>query len=178
MKSPEYLAINPMGKVPALRHGKAVVTECGAILAYLADAFPEAGLAPRPGDPRRGPYFRWLFFGSGCIEPAASNKSLGLTVPPGRESMAGYGSVDHVVETLDQALSSGDPYLTGDTFTAADLYVGSQLAWLTDFGVFERRPSFDAFLVRVLDRPAGKRANEIDDKLLAENPDLLPPQLG
>lgn len=177
MKSPEYLAVNPMGKVPAIRHGDVLVTECGAILTYLADAFPAAGLAPPIDDRRRGSYLRWLFFGAGCIDPAAANKSLGFTPPDGAEGMLGYGDVALVTDTLDGVLSKEQPYLTGDTFTAADLYIGSQLSWLTGFGVIEKRPSFDAFISRVLDRPAVKRAKDIDDNLIAERPELIPERM-
>ena len=120
MKAPQYLAINPMGKVPAIRHGGTVVTECGAICAYLADAFPNAGLAPPAGDPLRGPYYRWLFFGAGPVEAAVSNKALGLVVPQGREGMIGYGRLGDVLTTLERAVSEGD-YLIGDRFTAADV---------------------------------------------------------
>ena len=128
MKSPAYLAINPMGKVPALRHGATVVTEAAAICAYLADAFPAAGLAPPPGSPARGAYYRWLFFGAGPLEAAATNKAMGFVVPEDRRAMAGYGSLDDVAETIEGALSKSD-YLVGSSFTAADLYVGAQLGW-------------------------------------------------
>ena len=126
MKAPAYLAINPMGKVPAIRHGDTVVTEGAAICAYLADAFPQAGLAPPPGDRRRGPYYRWLFFAAGPVEAAVTNKALGFVVPEGRERMAGYGSFADAINALEGAVSRGD-YLVGDSFTAADVYVGSQI---------------------------------------------------
>src|SRR4051794_14105276 len=105
IKSAAYLAINPMGKVPALRHGDTVVTEGAAICAYLADAFPDAGLAPSPGDHLRGPYYRWLFFAAGPVEAACTNQALGLSLPPGRERMAGYGSLADVMSTLEGAVS-------------------------------------------------------------------------
>src|SRR5580658_640764 len=124
MKAPAYLAINPMGKVPALAHGDAVVTECAAICAYLADAFPQAKLAPPPGDRLRAPYYRWMFFAAGPIEAAVSNKALGLVVPPERERMMGYGNHALALKTLENAIARG-PYLVGDSFTAADVYVGS-----------------------------------------------------
>src|ERR1700693_864662 len=107
MKAPDYLAINPMGKVPALRHGEAVVTETAAICAYLADAFPQAGLAPPPGHQLRAPYYRWLFFAAGPMEAAVSNKSLGFVVPPERERMIGYGRVENVLNAIEQAVSGG-----------------------------------------------------------------------
>ena len=121
MKAPAYLSVNPMGKVPAIRHGSAVVTEAAAICTYLADAFPQAGLAPPPGDRLRGPYHRWLFFAAGPVEAAVTNKAFGFAVPEGREGMAGYGSFDAMMDTLEGAVSRGD-YLVGDGFTAADLY--------------------------------------------------------
>src|SRR5271156_815310 len=122
MKAPAYLAINPMGKVPALRHGDTVVTEAAAICAYLADAFPEAHLAPPPGHRLRAPYYRWLFFTAGPIEAAISNKTLGFVVPPDRERMIGYGNIALALDTLEAAVSRGN-YLVGDSFTAADVYV-------------------------------------------------------
>src|SRR6476659_8743226 len=113
MKAADYLAVNPMGKVPAIKHGDTVVTEAAAICAYLADAFPEAGLAPAPGERLRGPYYRWLFFGAGPIEAAATNKAMGFEVPPDRKPMAGYGSLADVMSALEGALAKGD-YLVGE----------------------------------------------------------------
>ena len=175
MKSPEYLAINPMGKVPAIKHCDTVVTECGAILSYLADAFPDADLAPAIDDPRRGVYYRWLFFGAGCVEGAASAAAIGIKELDERQrGIAGFGSMQQVIDTLDKVLSTPQPYLTGDTFTAADLYIGSQLAWLTRFGVFEKRTSFVSYIARVTSREAAKRAHQIDEDLIARNPELIP----
>jgi glutathione S-transferase len=168
MKAPAYLAINPMGKVPALRHGDTVVTEGAAICCYLADAFPAAGLAPPPGDRLRGPYFRWLFFAAGPLEAAATNQALGLEVPPERKAMAGYGSLADVLATLEAALADRD-YLVGDRFTAADLYVGSHLGWGMAFGTLDRRPAFERYHARLAARPAAIRAREIDDALSAGN---------
>jgi glutathione S-transferase len=164
MKAPAYLAINPMGKVPALRHGDVVVTEVAAICAYLADAFPQAKLAPPPGDRRRGPYYRWLFFTAGPVEAAISNKAIGFVVPPERERMMGYGRIEHVMSALETALSHSD-YLAGDDFTAADLYVGSALGFGMMFGTIEKRPAFERYWQRVSARPACKRAKELDDAL-------------
>jgi glutathione S-transferase len=169
MKGPEYRAINPMGKVPALKHGDAVVTECAAICAYLADAFPAAGLAPPHGDKRRAPYYRWLFFGAGPIEAAASNKMLGVVVPQDREPMVGYGTYDAVIDALDGALSRTE-YLAGDSFTAADLYIGSHLGFGMQFGTLEKRPVFERYWQRLAARPAAVRANEIDDALMPAHP--------
>lgn len=166
MKAPDYLAINPMGKVPAIRHGDTVVTECAAICAYLADAFPEAGLAPASGSPARGPYYRWLFFAAGPIEAAIIDRALGVDVPADKRAMVGYGQYDDVVDVLDRHLASAE-YVAGDRFTAADVYLGSAVAWGTQFGTLPKRPSFDAYLGRIMSRPAAIRANEIDDKALA-----------
>jgi glutathione S-transferase len=164
MKAPAYLAINPMGKVPALRHGDLVVTETAAICAYLADAFPEAKLAPLPGDRQRGPYYRWLFFTAGPVEAAISNKALGFVVPPERERMMGYGRMEHVMSALEAALSRSE-YLAGDDFTAADLYVGSALGFGMMFGTIEKRPAFERYWQRLSARPACKRAKELDDAI-------------
>jgi glutathione S-transferase len=167
MKAPAYLAINPMGKVPALRHGDAVVTETAAICAYLADAFPQAGLAPSSGHRLRAPYYRWMFFGAGPIEAAVSNKALGFVVPPERERMVGYGTIAQVLTTLEQAVSRSD-YLVGNGFTAADLYVGSQLGFGMMFGTIEKRPAFEQYWQRISTRPAYGRAKQIDDALVAQ----------
>jgi glutathione S-transferase len=167
MKGPAYLAINPMGKVPALRHGDAVVTESAAICAYLADAFPQAGLAPPPTSKARAPYYRWLFFGAGPLEAAVSNKALGFVVPAERERMIGYGTYATALNALEAAVSQSD-YLAGDTFSAADVYVGSHIGFGMMFGTLERRPAFEQYLKRVSSRPAWKRANELDEALAAQ----------
>jgi glutathione S-transferase len=164
MKSPAYLAINPMGKVPAITHGSTVVTETAAICAYLADAFPEAGLAPPAGSTLRGPYYRWMFFAAGPLESAATNRALGFELPPGRERMAGYGTYADVMNALETAVSQGD-YLAGDRFSAADLYVGAHLGWGMMFGTVEKRPAFERYWERISARPAARRANEIDEAL-------------
>jgi len=160
MKAPEYLAINPMGKVPAIRHGDAVVTECAAICAYLADAFPQAGLAP-PLD-QRGAYYRWLFFAAGPLEAAVSNKALGFEVSAEQEMTAGYGSYDRVLDTLEGALAGGG-YVAGDRFTAADVYLGAHIGWGMEFGTIAPRPAFQAYHELLASRPARLRAAEIDD---------------
>ena len=164
-KSPGFLALNPMGKVPVLRHGDVVVTESAAICAYLADAFPTAGLAPPSGDPQRGAYYRWLFFAAGPVEAAVTNKALGVVVPPERKRMTGYGSLDDVVDALDGLLSRQD-YVAGDRFSAADLYLGSQIGWGMMFGTFEKRPAFERYWSRISSRPAALRARDLDDALL------------
>jgi glutathione S-transferase len=166
MKGAEYLKINPMGKVPAIKHGDAVVTEAAAICAYLADAFPQAKLAPPSGSQERGPYYRWLFYGAGPVEAMASNHALGVQIPDDKRGMVGYGSREQVIETLDKALQ-GREYLAGDAFTAADLYVGAQIGWGLQFGTIDRRPTFEEYTGRILSRPAALRAKEIDDGLIA-----------
>lgn len=167
MKASAYLGLNPMGKVPTLRHGDVVVTEAAAICAYLADAFPEAGLAPPVSSPLRGPYYRWLFFAAGPVEHAAVNKALGFIVPAERRGMAGYGSFDDVVTVLDGLVSQGD-YILGARFSAADIYLGSQIGWGMRFGTFPRLSSFERYWERISARPAAIRAREIDDALAAE----------
>jgi glutathione S-transferase len=169
MKAAAYRAINPMGKVPALRHGDVVVTECAAICAYLADAFPAAGLAPPAGSPQRGPYYRWLFFAAGPVEAAATNKALGLEIPAERQGTVGYGTLADVVDTLEQAVTQG-PFLLGATFSAADVYLGSHIGWGMRFGTIEKRPAFEEYWSRLSDRPAAARAREIDDALLPPRP--------
>lgn len=167
MKEPAYLAVNPMGKVPAIVHGGQVVTEAGAICAYLADAFPAAGLAPASGSPERGPYYRWLFFAAGPIEQAAAAKSLGWETPVDRQGTVGFGTIGHVLDAIEGAVA-GREYLVGDRFTAADLYLGAHLSWGMGFGTIEKRPAFEAYVGRLVGRPAAVRANEIDDALVAQ----------
>ncbi len=167
MKSPDYLAINPMGKVPAIKHGETVVTEGAAICAYLADIFPEKGLAPPPTDPRRGTYFRWLFFAAGPVEAAVTDRALGVTYPEERKRMVGYGDLGDTINALERAVTDG-PYICGDQFTAADVYAGSQIGWGMQFGSIDKRPAFEAYYARISSRPAAHRANEIDDAIIAE----------
>ena len=168
MKTADYRAINPMGKVPAIVHGGKVVTECAAICAYLADAFPEAGLAPALDDPRRGLYYRWMFFAAGPVEASVTANSLGLLPPAEKAPIVGYGSFEQTVEALEYAVEQGGPWLLGDQFTAADVYVGSQVAWGQMFKSLPERPAFQAYAARLMSRPAAVRAREIDDALIAE----------
>lgn len=142
-----------------------MVTEAAAICAYLADAFPEASLAPPHGDARRGPYYRWMFFAAGPVEAALSNKALGFQVPTERRGMVGYGSIEQVVDALEFAVSQS-PYIAGDSFTAADVYVGSQIGWGMMFGTLEKRSAFEAYWQRISSRPAAIRARQIDDALV------------
>ena len=166
MKAPDYLAINPMGKVPAIKHGDTVVTETPAILAYLADAFPEAGLAPAPAE--RGEYYRWLFFGAGCMEPAWTNHSVGWDPStPELQGRFGYGSFALVIDTLAAAVK-GKTYIAGDRFSAADIYIGSMLNFGMMFGAIEKRPEFEAYVGGLLSRPAGVRAREKAEKLASQ----------
>lgn len=159
MKTPEYLAINPMGKVPALRHGDQVVTETAAICAYLADAFPEAGLAPPPG--RRGAYYRWLFFGAGPVEAAIMDRYRKLDPNAEEQRMVGYGTFERTIAALDAAVSAS-PWLAGDTFSAADVYAGSQIDWPMQFGMLEPTPALTDYITRLRARPGYVRAQEID----------------
>jgi glutathione S-transferase len=167
MKAPAYLAVNPMGKVPAIRHRGQVVTECAAICAYLADAFADAGLAPAPGSPERAPYYRWLFFAAGPVEAAVTNKSAGFVTGEDKARMMGYGTFERTMDTLEAAVQSGD-WLAGGRFSAADVYLGSQIGWGLQFGTIPKRPAFEAYAAKFQARPAYQRAKEIDGKLIAE----------
>ena len=169
MKGPDYLAINPMGKVPAIKHNETVVTECAAICAYLADAFPDAGLAPPSGNQKRGPYYRWLFFAAGPVEAAVTGKSRGVVGPPHHQRVGGCGRVVGTFVTLGPGGAHG-PYICGDQFTAADVYVGSQIGWGMMFGSIEKRPAFESYFGRLAQRPAAVRAREIDDALVPKQP--------
>lgn len=156
-KTPSFLALNPMGKLPTIEHRDVVVTETAAIIAYVADAFPAADLAPAANDPLRGPYYRWLFFGAGCIEPALVDKMM-QRPEVARKSALGWGSYEDVFATLKKALSKG-PYLLGEKFSAADVYVGSQLRWAMMFGApgLKGEPVFDDYAARLGARPAAQR---------------------
>lgn len=166
MKGADYLALNPMGKVPAIRHRGVTVTECAAICAYLADAFPRAGLAPALDDPARGTYLRWLFFAAGPVDSAVTARSMGWQVPPERQGMVGYGTYEQMVDALETAVEAG-PYVLGDRFSAADVYVGSQIGWGLQFKTLPERETFKAYAGRILGRPAALRARELDDALIA-----------
>ncbi len=166
MKGADYLAINPMGKVPAIRHRGVTVTECAAICAYLADAFPRAGLAPALDDPARGTYLRWLFFAAGPVDSAVTARSIGWQVPPERQGMVGYGTYEQMVDALETAVEAG-PYVLGERFSAVDVYVGSQIGWGLQFKTLPERETFKAYAGRILGRPAALRARELDDALIA-----------
>jgi glutathione S-transferase len=163
MKAPDFLAINPMGKVPAIVHLGRVVTECAAICAYLADAFPASGLAPALGD--RADYYRWLFFAAGPVEQAVTNRVAGFEPEADRERMFGYGNFELAVATLEKAVAAHE-YIAGDRFTAADVYVGAQVGWGLQFGTLPRRDAFVAYADRMMARPAYQRSVAIDDALM------------
>ena len=165
MKSNEYLAVNPMGKVPALKHDGALVTETAAICAYLADRFPEKNLIPPLSHPSRAAYFRWMFFAASPLEMAVTAKTLDWQVPEGKSGLVGFGSYSDTINTLEQALMPG-PYICGEQFTAVDVYVGSQLGWGMMFGTIEKRPLFEAYVGRLYARPAAQRANRINEDYL------------
>jgi glutathione S-transferase len=165
MHSPEYLAINPMGKVPTIVHGDKVVTECAAICAYLADTFPEAGLSPTPDE--RADYYRWLFFAAGPVEAAVANRSLGIETPEDKKRMVGYGDFDLMRDTLISAIADRS-FICGDRFTAADVYVGSQVTWGVQFGSIPSSPEMVAYSERLCARDAYKRASAKDDAAAAE----------
>lgn len=166
MKAPEYRKINPMGKVPALTHGDRVVTEYAAICAYLADAFPEAGLAPK----ERSSYYRWLFFGAGPFEAAVIVKALGIEVPEEKRGMVGFGSIATTLDALETQLER-TPYLAGDSFSAADVATGSQIGWGLRFRTIEPRPALQAYWDRISARPALGRANDADNAAMPKTED-------
>jgi glutathione S-transferase len=165
MKSSSYLAINPMGKVPAIVHDGKVVTECAAICAYLAESFPEVGFAPQTGE--RADYYRWMFFAAGPVEAAVTNRSAGFAGEPGSERMFGYGTYERTMDVLESAVTGRD-YICGARFTAADVYVGAQIDWGLQFGSMPGRPGFKAYAERLRQRAAYRRAKEIDNALIAE----------
>jgi glutathione S-transferase len=164
-RTADYLKINPMGKVPALKHGDVVITEAAAICAYLADAFPQAKLNVPVGDPRRGPYLKWLFFGPTCVEAAIMDRSFPRTGEPPRQAL-GYGDHETVMNVLSEAVQKG-PYLLGEQFTAADVVIGSGLRWGMMFKGIPERPEFVAYAGRMAERPAARRATAKDQELAA-----------
>ncbi len=157
MKASKYLAINPMGKVPALTHNDSVITEAAAICAYLAETFPETQLAPK-NQKERAAYYRWLFFTAGPVEQAIFDHHMELDIPPQKQPMAGYGTYEQTVKVLEQAISQS-PYITGDRFTAADVYVGSHILWGMQFGTLPSKATFEEYTQRLTQRPAYKKVN-------------------
>lgn len=165
MKAEDYRAVNPMMKVPAIVHDDRVVTETAAICAYLAEAFPEAGLAPTPDE--RADYYRWMFFAAGPVEAAVTNRAMKVEPDADQQRMAGYGTFDLTMQVLEQAIAR-NRFVAGDRFTAADVYVGSGVGWYMRFGMLPQSATFDAYLERIESRPAYKRAGELDDAAVAE----------
>ncbi len=165
-KTPAFLAVNPMGKLPAVVHRGVTVTETAAICAYLADAFPGAGLAPASSSPERGSYYRWLFFGAGCVEPALMDRMMSRPAPE-RPGAMGYGCYEDTMNALEKALTPG-PFILGERFSAADVYIGSQIGFGTMMKCLDPRPVFGAYLARVTERPAYKRANEQAERIIAQ----------
>jgi glutathione S-transferase len=163
-RQPAYLAVNPMGKVPALKHGDTVITEAAAICTYLADEFPQAALNIPVGDPRRGTYLKWLFFGPSCVEPAITERAFPRKEPPARSAL-GFGDFDTVVDVLAKAAAAASPYLLGNKFTAADVIIGSGLRWGTMFKLLPDRAEFKPYLATLAERPALRRATEKDAEL-------------
>jgi glutathione S-transferase len=161
----DYLAVNPMGKVPAILHRDALVTEQVAIYIYLADLFPEAGLAPSLNDKRRGPYLRWMVFYAACFEPAAVDKAMKRE--PGPTAMSPYGSFETVLSTLTAQLEAG-PYILGQDFSAADVLWGTALGWMVAFGIVPASPVINAYVERLSTRPAALRVKEKDAALVAQ----------
>ncbi len=162
-----YLAVNPMGKVPALRHGNALVTEVAAICCYLADAFPAAGLNVPLGDPLRGDYLKWLFFAPGVFEPAVADRAFKRVEPPPRSAI-GYGDFDTVMDVVARAVSAA-PYLVGGRFTAADLLIGANLRWAMAFGLIPKREEFARYVAQLDARPAYQRAAARDAEIAAQS---------
>jgi glutathione S-transferase len=173
LKQEPYLSINPMGKVPAIKHNGKIVTEVAAICCYLADAFPQAGLAPGLSD--RADYYRWIFFTSGPVEAAFSNKAVGWEPAPDKQRMFGYGNYDLAIATLEKALT-GREYIAADHFTAADLFVGANVNFMLQFKLLEPKPVFTDYAARMTDRDAYRRAKAIDGKLIAEAQAQAQPQ--
>lgn len=163
---PDYLGINPMGKVPALRHGDAVITEQAAVYLYAAELYPEAGLSPGVGDPLRGPYLRWMVFYNSCFEPAIVDRSMSR--PPAAYSTSPYGDFDTVVNVITAQLGKG-PYLLGERFTAVDVLWGAALNWITMFQLVPETPVVRAYIDRILARPAIRRAQAADEALASEH---------
>lgn len=164
-REPAYLAVNPMGKVPALRHDGVVITEVAAICLYLADAFPQAGLSVPVGDPRRGPFLKWLFFGPGALEPAILDRAFKRAEEAPRAALP-FGDFETTMDTVAKAVEPG-PFLLGDAFTAADVVIGANLRWATHFKLIPERPEFQSYIARFKDRPAARRAEAKDQELAA-----------
>jgi glutathione S-transferase len=166
-RQPAFLAINPMGKLPTLKHGDTVITEAAAICTYLADEFPRARLNIPIGNPQRGVYLKWLFFGPSCVEPAITERAFPRKEPPARSTL-GFGDFDTVMDVLAKGVGAADPYLMGEQFTAADVIIGSGLRWGMMFKLLPERPEFVSYVGRLNQRPALRRATEKDAELQKE----------
>ncbi len=165
MKSAEYLAVNPMGKVPAIKHRNSVVTEVAAICTYLAISFPEKGLVPEAGDPELANFYRWMFFAAGPLEMATTVKTVGWEASPEQSRSLGYGTYDDTLSAIELALADG-PYICGEQFTAVDVYLGSALHWGMLFGGVEKRPQFEEYAARLQTRPAAKRCQQLNEEYM------------
>ena len=163
---PDYLAINPMGKVPALKHGDTIITELAAICTYLADEFPDAKLNVPAGTPRRGVYLKWLFFGPGCLEPAVIDRAAPRK-EGARRAMLGYGDFDTTMNVIAEAVEKG-PWLMGGQFTAADVVIGANIRWGMMFKMIPERKEFIDYAARIAARPAAQRAEANDKELVAK----------
>ena len=161
-RQPAYLAVNPLGKVPAILHNGALVTEQGAIFIYLADAFPQAKLAPPIGDPLRGPYLRWLAFYGSAFEPALIDRYMKREPAP--QGMSPYGDFESVLAAINAQLTPG-PYLFGERLTAADILWGTALRWTTGFGLVPATPEISAYIERIVSRPSAARVAQTDAQL-------------
>jgi glutathione S-transferase len=170
MKSPEYLAVNPMGKVPAIKHKNTVVTEAPAICTYLAVSYPEKGLVPAVGEPRLADFYRWMHFASGPLEMAVTARSMGWNVAEEQRRSVGFGCYEDTLDAVELAIAEA-PFICGDQFTAVDVYLGSALIWGMMFGTVEKRPSFEEYAARLQARPAAQRAVQLNEEYMqASNP--------
>jgi glutathione S-transferase len=165
-RKPAYLAVNPMGKVPAIKHGDALVTEQGAIYIYLADLFPKAGITPAIGDALRGPFIRWLVYYGSSFEPAIVDKAMKRAPAP--LAMSPYGDFDTMLKTVSDQLQRG-PYICGEKFTAADVLWGTAMKWMLDFKLVPDSAEFTTYRDRIISRPAFKKVAEMDAKMAAEH---------
>jgi glutathione S-transferase len=163
MKSADYFAINPMGKVPAIQYGDTIVTETAAICTYLAEMFPDAGLAPLPEE--KGSYYRWMFFAAGPLEQATALKAMEIEIPREKQGMLGCGNLELTLNALSKAVTASE-YITGKRFTAVDIYVGAHISWGMQFGMIEKRPEYIAYWERISQRPAHIRAEKLDDEIM------------
>jgi glutathione S-transferase len=173
MKGPDYLAINPMGKVPAIRHKGSVVTECGAICTYLAASYPGKGLIPAAGDPTLADFYRWMFFTAGPLEQAVTVRSMGWESSEERSSTLGFGNQEDTMNAVETALAKG-LFICGEQFTAVDVYLGSALSWGMQFDTIDKRPAFEEYAQRLTQRPAAQRSHEINEERMQQTSGAAP----